>query len=161
MNNPVQRQVLILGARGRFGMAAAKAFAEDGWKVLAQARPGSDVVAGVGIHWLPLELDDIALTQAAGGASVVLHALNPVFTDWERECLPVLDASLQIAGRIGARMMMPGNVYNFGSRMPALLSEDVPQRADTRKGLVSHGHGAATAASRARRRRAQCGASRW
>jgi len=137
MNNPVPRHVLILGARGRFGLAAAKAFAEGGWSVSAQVRPGSDVPAIPGIRWLPLGLDDAnAVTQTAKGASVVLHALNPVFTDWEHKSLPLLDASLQIARRLGARLMMPGNVYNFGSRMPALLSEDVPQRADTRKGLV-------------------------
>ena len=32
--------------------------------------------------------------------------------------------------------MFPGNVYNFGSAMPARLREDTPQRADTVKGRV-------------------------
>ena len=33
--------VLILGARGRFGQAAARAFARAGWQVLGQVRPGA------------------------------------------------------------------------------------------------------------------------
>ena len=32
--------------------------------------------------------------------------------------------------------MLPGNVYNFGKQMPALLREDTPQLADTRKGRI-------------------------
>ena len=32
-----RRTVLILGANGRFGAAAVKAFADAGWRVLAQA----------------------------------------------------------------------------------------------------------------------------
>lgn len=41
----MQTTVLILGARGRFGMAAARAFADAGWRVLGQTRPGASVVA--------------------------------------------------------------------------------------------------------------------
>ena len=33
--------VLILGARGRFGLSAARAFANAGWRVLGQTRPGA------------------------------------------------------------------------------------------------------------------------
>ena len=33
--------VLILGARNRFGLAATRAFAQAGWRVLAQHRPGA------------------------------------------------------------------------------------------------------------------------
>jgi hypothetical protein len=41
-----------------------------------------------------------------------------------------------LAERIGAHFMFPGNVYNFGASMPALLSEDTPQRPSTRKGQI-------------------------
>ena len=42
------RTVLILGARGRLGLAAARAFAQAGWQVLAQVRPASHGAAGTG-----------------------------------------------------------------------------------------------------------------
>jgi nucleoside-diphosphate-sugar epimerase len=32
--------------------------------------------------------------------------------------------------------MLPGNVYNFGATMPAVVREDSPQHADSRKGKV-------------------------
>ena len=35
---PRQRRVLILGANGRFGLAAAQAFDAAGWEVVAQVR---------------------------------------------------------------------------------------------------------------------------
>jgi nucleoside-diphosphate-sugar epimerase len=41
-----------------------------------------------------------------------------------------------VAERLGAHFMLPGNVYNFGAAMPALLREDTPQRPSTRKGEI-------------------------
>jgi nucleoside-diphosphate-sugar epimerase len=41
-----------------------------------------------------------------------------------------------VAERLGATLMLPGNVYNFGEGMPALLREDTPQQATTRKGRI-------------------------
>ena len=71
--------VLILGARGRFGLAVARAFAAAGWRVLGQVRAGASVAPEEGISWLALDLQDTAaIAQAAVGAAVVVHALNPV-----------------------------------------------------------------------------------
>jgi hypothetical protein len=86
---------------------------------------------------LALALDDTAaLACAAAGAAVVVHAVNPVYTRWEQEAMPMAIAGMDLAQRLGARFMLPGNVYNFGKQMPALLREDTPQRADTRKGRI-------------------------
>jgi nucleoside-diphosphate-sugar epimerase len=140
----MQSTVLILGARGRFGLAAAKAFAASGWRVLAQVRPGANLPAQAttprGICWLPVDLfDSAALARAGQGAAVVVHALNPsayTFKAWAAEGLPMLDASLQLASALGATLMLPGNVYNFGAAMPALLHEGTPQQAQTIKGKI-------------------------
>ena len=43
MNAVSSRSVLVLGARGRLGLAATRAFAADGWRVVAHARPGARV----------------------------------------------------------------------------------------------------------------------
>jgi nucleoside-diphosphate-sugar epimerase len=80
--------------------------------------------------------DTAALVQAARQATVVLHAVNPAYTRWEAEALPALAAGLAVAEELGAHFMLPGNVYNFGEQMPALLGEDTPQRASTRKGEI-------------------------
>lgn len=44
--------VLVLGARGRFGLAATRAFAAAGWRVFAQIRPGASGPANPGVTWL-------------------------------------------------------------------------------------------------------------
>lgn len=139
----MQATVLILGARGRFGLAAARAFAQAGWRVLGQMRPGATVPAEAagepGIEWLATDLHDTqALAQAATGATVVVHALNPAYTNkaWQTQVLDMLDASIAVARALQATVMLPGNVYNFGAAMPGLLREDTPQRARTVKGQI-------------------------
>lgn len=132
--------VLILGARGRFGLTAARAFAEAGWRVLGQTRAGAEVPQGAAsIEWLGIDLYDTkALAHAAQGATVVVHALNPAYTNkaWMTQVLPMTDAAISITRALGATLMVPGNVYNFGAAMPAVLREDTPQVAQTIKGKV-------------------------
>ena len=131
--------VLILGSRGRFGQAAARAFAAAGWRVLGQTRIGADTPADAAIEWLPIDLHDTAaLTQAAQGASVVVHALNPAYTNaaWQTQALAMLDASIALTHALGATLMLPGNIYNFGASMPPVLCEGTPQAASTVKGQV-------------------------
>jgi len=126
--------VLILGANGRFGQAATRAFAAAGWRVLAQMRraPVASLPSSSRACTAPLA-DSAALAAQAAGASVVVHAVNPIYTRWDQEALPALQQGLDVAQRLGALFMLPGNVYNFGTQMPALLREDTPERPDTRK----------------------------
>ena len=126
--------VLVLGANGRFGAAAAQAFRDAGWRVLAQVRR-TPAAPAEGIEAVTVPLADTdALARAAAGASVVVHAVNPIYTRWDEEAMPLLEAGLAVAQRLGAHFMLPGNVYNFGESMPPLLREDTPQRPSTRKG---------------------------
>ena len=139
MHNTAPNTVLILGARGRFGLATARAFADAGWHVLGQTRPGAEVPHATSIEWLGIDLHDTpALLQAAQGATVVVHALNPAYTNkaWQTQVLPMTEAALSITRALGATLMVPGNVYNFGAAMPAVLREDTPQLARTAKGQV-------------------------
>jgi nucleoside-diphosphate-sugar epimerase len=129
--------VLILGANGRLGHAAMQAFADAGWNVLAQVRRplAQPVPARVQQLTVPLA-DTAALVAQAAGARVVLHALNPPYTRWAQELLPMARQGIDVASRLGALFMLPGNVYNFGQGMPALLKEDTPQQPTTRKGRL-------------------------
>ena len=139
MHNTAPNTVLILGARGRFGMATARAFADAGWRVLGQTRVGAQVPVASSIEWLGIDLHDTqALVQAAQGATVVVHALNPAYTNkaWQTQVLPMTEAALAITRALGATLMVPGNVYNFGAAMPSMLREDTPQLARTVKGQV-------------------------
>jgi nucleoside-diphosphate-sugar epimerase len=133
------KSVLILGARGRFGDAAVQAFAQAGWQVWAQARPraGDDTPAPRGVTRLAVPLDDTeALARAAAGARVVVHAVNPVYTDWQAQALPALRPAMAVARRLGARLMLPGNVYAYGTQLPARLHEATPIAPDTPHGRI-------------------------
>ncbi len=131
---------LILGARGRFGLATARAFADAGWHVVAHVRPGAAVPAShTGIQWINAELSDTAsLVAAAKGASVVVHALSPAYTHkaWRAQVLPMMDSAIAVASELDATLMLPGNIYNFGAGMPEVLREDTPQVAQTVKGQI-------------------------
>lgn len=130
------RTVLVLGANGRFGAAAVAAFAAAGWTVLAQARRApASLPPGARHLAVPLE-DTDALVAAAAGARVVVHAVNPPYTDWARALLPLGRLGLAAAERLGALFMLPGNVYGYGEGMPALLREDTPERPTTGKGRL-------------------------
>jgi nucleoside-diphosphate-sugar epimerase len=138
MNN----QVLILGAAGRFGLAATRAFSAAGWQVVAQIRPTRDrstLPTLDGVTWLPCGLGDRpGLLVGADGCGVVLHALNPVYTNraWIREAPRMMQTAIDTAVALGATLMLPGNVYNFGEDMPAELFEDTEQTARHAKGVV-------------------------
>ncbi len=133
----VPRTVLILGANGRLGCAAAQAFHAAGWSVLAQVRRDPSPCLPASVRLLRIALSETeALTAAAASASVVVHAVNPIYTRWEAEALPVLRSGLAVAERLGAHFMLPGNVYNFGADMPSVLSEGTPMRPTTRKGVI-------------------------
>ena len=132
-----RRKVLILGANGRFGLAAAQAFTRAGWDVVAQVRrtPEAGMPAGVRCVFTPItDLD--ALCEDAAGAAVVVHALNPAYTRWHTDLLPMARLGMDIAERLGARFALPGNVYNFGAGMPARLVEGTPHHPTTRKGKL-------------------------
>ncbi|MEO8021779.1 NAD-dependent epimerase/dehydratase family protein [Polaromonas sp.] len=131
--------VLILGARGRFGMAATRAFAQAGWQVVAQLRPGATGPAIAGVQWLAAQSDDTArLAVAAHGATVVVQGLSPLYTHkaWRRDLPGLTQAAIDVTRELGALLMLPASVYNFGETMPALLREDTAQAASTFKGRM-------------------------
>ena len=74
--------------------------------------------------------------QASVVPAMVLHAVNPLYTRWEEEALPSLQAGLAVAEQLGAHFMLPGNVYNYGESMPPLLSESTPFHPSNRKGEI-------------------------
>ena len=67
---------------------------------------------------------------------MVVYAINPLYTQWPTQALPLFHQGLAVAQRLNATFMLPGNVYNFGAQMPPLLDEHTPQRPTTRKGRI-------------------------
>ena len=130
-------RVLVLGAGGRLGHAAAGAFRDAGWTVTSLVRPGRASRAPAGTQPIEVDaLDHASVSTAARGADVILHALNPFYTDWSRLALPLAYSAITAAETTGATLMFPGNLYNYGSPMPPVIDETTPMRPSSRKGQM-------------------------
>ena len=110
------KTVLILGANGRFGQAATQAFAGAGWRVLAQVRRAGAAALRDAARALLLPLQDTAgLARQAAGAQLVLYAINPPYTRWDTQALPLL--------RQGNRPIIANISSVLGHRAVAYKSE--------------------------------------
>ncbi len=128
-------QILVLGAAGRLGFAAAEAFRDDGWSVKGLVRPGAAWRAPQGINVIETNDRTVAVKEARG-TDIVLHALNAPYTGWAQHALPLTYSAIEAAEQSGATLMFPGNVYNYGAGMPAVLDEDTPMQPTSRKGKL-------------------------
>ncbi len=127
----------MLGAAGRLGHAAARAFRDAGWSVASLVRPGSAARAPADTEVVEVHaLDHAAVGAAARAADVVLHALNPSYTDWPRLALPLAYSAITAAETTGATLLFAGNLYNYGSPLPPVIDENTPMRPSSRKGRL-------------------------
>jgi nucleoside-diphosphate-sugar epimerase len=130
-------RILVLGGAGRLGRAAAEAFRTAGWQVASLVRGSSAPTAAPGTEIIEVDArDSESVIAAASGADVVLHALNMPYTDWARQAVPFADTAIAAAQRSGATLVFPGNLYNYGAAMPALIDETTPMRPTSRKGAM-------------------------
>ncbi len=130
-------RIFVLGAAGRLGHKAAQAFRDAGWTVTSLVRPGSAERAPAETEIVEIHAaDHAAVGNAARGTDVVLHALNPPYAEWSRLALPLAYSAIAAAETAGATLLFPGNLYNYGSPLPAAIDENTPMRPSSRKGQV-------------------------
>jgi len=136
------RTALVLGASGGLGYEVTRALLRRGWRVRALVRdPGKSGPMLRALGDVECFVGDAAraqdVTAAAGGASLIVHAVNPPrYRNWRGLAIPMLQNAIAAARQSGARLMFPGNVYNYAPEQPGPLAEDAPQRPVTRKGAV-------------------------
>ena len=129
------KTVLILGANGGVGTYAAAAFVAAGWRVLGLVRAGK--TAGEGVTAITADLfDAAAVARAAGRVDVVFNGLNAPYPVWPTQALPLYTAAADIAEALDARHIYPGSVYNFGAKMPPVLTPQTPFAPTTIKGRI-------------------------
>ncbi len=136
------RTALIVGATGGIGSAVAQALIRHGWKVRGLARDLD--AARRGAAWVgPMEwvkgdaMRAADVLAAAAGADVVFHGANPPqYKNWRGPALPMLRNSIAAAREVGARLIFPGTLYNFGPDAGPLVGEASPQHPLTRKGAI-------------------------
>ncbi|OYD84114.1 SDR family oxidoreductase [Azospirillum brasilense] len=132
------RVALVLGATGGIGGHVARRLRNNGWTVRALARDPGKAGVQSGLEWIrgdALSASDV--THAAQGASLIVHAVNPpAYRNWGKLVLPMLANTIAAARANGARILLPGTVYNYGPDALPLLDESSPQTPLTRKGAI-------------------------
>lgn len=139
------KTALVIGATGGIGGAVTQVLLSRGWRVraltrrqLSAGRPDSGPAGLEGVEWVAGDaMNTLDVVRAAQGVDCIVHGANPPkYTRWRELALPMLASSIEAARASGARLVFPGNVYNFGPDAGAVVSEQSPQHPVTRKGAV-------------------------
>lgn len=142
MTQATPKTLLVIGATGGIGGEIAKAFTRSGWQVRALARKPKDAAKNFGhlgeIEWRKgdaLKAKDVR--KAAVGADAIFHGANPPgYQKWRERAMPMLANAIAAAKAEDARLLFPGNVYNFGPDAWPRLTEASPQNPLTSKGAI-------------------------
>lgn len=133
------RTVLVLGATGGIGGAVARGLRQRGWKVRALNRDITRAAQNAPhFEWVEGDaMKRLDVCAAAEGAELIVHAVNPPgYRNWGKLVLPMLDNTIAAAKAQGARILLPGTIYNFGPDAFPVLTENSPQTPHTDKGMI-------------------------
>ncbi|WP_028223465.1 NAD-dependent epimerase/dehydratase family protein [Paraburkholderia oxyphila] len=141
------RTALVLGVGGGIGGEVARQLTGAGWRIRALQRGAGAAAATDATTTASAEraierlqgdaMDREAVLRAAEGCDVIVHAVNPPgYRRWADLVLPMIDNTVAAAQAVGATVVLPGTVYNFGPETLPLVGEDAPQRPRTRKGAI-------------------------
>jgi nucleoside-diphosphate-sugar epimerase len=133
---------LVIGATGGIGGEVARALRMNGWNVRGLSRNPGEAARRAGwvgnIEWIAGDaLREADVVAAARGATIIFHGANPPgYKNWRGLAIPMLRHSIVAARASGARLIFPGNVYNFGPDAGEVVNEESPQNPQTRKGRI-------------------------
>jgi nucleoside-diphosphate-sugar epimerase len=139
MMDNTKRIALVLGATGGIGGEMARQLVARGWHVRAlQRNPDALEHRNATLEWVrgdAMVREDVV--AAARGTELIIHAVNPPgYRNWAGQVLPMIDNTIAAARASGARIVLPGTVYNFGPETFPVLRETSAQQPLTRKGKL-------------------------
>jgi nucleoside-diphosphate-sugar epimerase len=133
------RTALVLGATGGIGGEVARQLAARGWKVRALHRdPAALTERDNRFEWIKGDaMNRQDVIAAADSAQLIVHAVNPPgYRNWGTLVLPMIDNTIAAARASGARIVLPGTVYNYGPNAFPTLRESSSQEPLTHKGAI-------------------------
>jgi nucleoside-diphosphate-sugar epimerase len=136
MSQSINKIALVIGAAAGVGGETATALGRHGWSVRGLTRRPQP--ANMGIEWIAGDATNAGdVLAAAQGVQLIVHAANPPgYRNWATQVLPMVDNTIAAAKAVGARIVLPGTVYNYGPDAFPVLREDSPQHPTTRKGAI-------------------------
>jgi nucleoside-diphosphate-sugar epimerase len=104
-------------------------------RIVRRGEPGP---AKPGLTWLRGDITDAAFAEgAAEGAEVVYNCTNPAaYHKWDQLLPPLYRAVADAAQHAGARLVTLDNVYMYGDRGGAPMTEGSEMSARTKKGML-------------------------
>ncbi|MCQ4159642.1 NAD(P)H-binding protein [Roseomonas sp. GC11] len=146
-NPAADRTALVLGATGGVGGAITVRLLREGWQVRALCRNAEEAAArwrhaGPAPHFLTGDaMDEASVIRAATqgqGVSAIIHAVNPPgYRNWSSLVLPMIGNTLAAARAAGgARIVLPGTVYNYDPASTPVIDAHSPQNARGVKGRI-------------------------
>jgi nucleoside-diphosphate-sugar epimerase len=134
---------LVIGATGSIGGEVARNLLARGWRVRGLNRDPSRAArtGPAGIEWARGDaMIEADVVEAAKGARIILHGANPPgYSSWAKLLPPMMENVIAAARASGARIILPGNVYNYGPDAWPRFTETSPQNPRTRKGVIRVG----------------------
>ena len=135
------KHALILGVSGGFGKAVAEALLQNGWSVrgLSRSKPSILLQGREQVEWIrgdAMSRNDVV--NAAKDVSVIVHGVNPSnYMNWDELVLPMIDNTIAAAKAAGgARIVLPGAIYNYDPASTSMITEGSPQKPLSRKGKI-------------------------
>ncbi|WP_423228322.1 SDR family oxidoreductase [Rhizobium tumorigenes] len=135
----MKKTALVLGATGGIGGAVARGLSARGWQVVAMNRDPEKAASRLpDFLWVKGDaMNATDVLRAAQGVSVIVHAVNPPgYVNWGKLVLPMIDNTVAAAKAVGARIVLPGTIYNFGPDTFPQITEESPQHPTSVKGGI-------------------------
>ena len=126
------KRSLVVGA-GLIGRPLAERLTARGDSVTIATRSGSSAI-GATARVLDAA-DPAAFTLAATDASTIFLCTNPPYPDWATQWPPVIDAAIAAASATGARLVVMGNLYSYGSPDGPMTEHSLEATTES-KGLI-------------------------
>ena len=127
---------VVFGA-GQVGVPLAERLLAADKRVRIAKRSSGPLPAGSEVT-LGDAMDPTFCTNAARGASVVYHCMNPPYDSrvWAETIPRYMDNLITASARAGARLVVLDNVYMLGRPGGRALNEDTPLNPCSRKGEI-------------------------
>ncbi|MGG1551022.1 SDR family NAD(P)-dependent oxidoreductase [Paenibacillus ferrarius] len=138
------KKAIVLGATGGTGAAITEELIKRGISVIAFGRSRGKLEQLAARLGQPAHLtlsigdaykaDDIA--AAVTDAEVLFHCANVPYHEMAERLLPLGEAVMEAADRLGLKVVVVDGIYPYGRRQTDLVTEEHPKQPHTRKGRV-------------------------
>jgi nucleoside-diphosphate-sugar epimerase len=138
MTNSTIKTALIIGCNGTFGSATGQALLKQGWRVKALLRNKNKQPAWINPQGVVIgsceNFHDVTL--AATDVDLIVYAANPLYHQWHKKSMKMLEPTVQVAEKLKLHILFPGNVYGYNPLTTPVINENSPTDAVTDKGQI-------------------------